>query len=255
MHQFKLAMRARTHPETEVLQPVQPIDYSSTDESSRSAHRRSPAQVEAVIEHLVIDLRPTPSRRIALRLAAGIATGEAVSVAAVGLLLGYRPDMAAAILTPMFWMKLAYALALGLLALATAERLAQPGVGVAARARWLPLPLAVVAVLAALQLSDAPPDARLPMVMGGSAAECPWLILAFAAPPLVGLVAAARTLAPTRLRLAGAAIGLAAGGLGAAAYAFHCPESTAPFLVIWYSFGIGLSALTGALVGPRVLRW
>ena len=255
MHQHKLAMRARTRPETEVLRLVQPIDYRSTDDSSLSARHRSPARVEAVIEDLVINLRPTPSRSIALRFAAGIATGEALSVAAVGLLLGYRRDMAEAILTRMFWIKLAYALALGLLALATAARLAQPGVGVAARARWLPLPLAFVAVLAALQLSVAPPDARLPMVMGGSAAQCPWCILAFAAPPLVGLIAAARTLAPTRLRLAGGAIGLAAGGLGAAAYALHCQEWTAPFLAVWYSFGIGLCALTGAFIGPQVLRW
>ena len=62
-------------------------------------------------------------------------------------------------------------------------------------------------------------------------------------------------LAPTRLTLAGALAGLFAGGMGAFVYAFHCPETAAPFVALWYSAGILLTTALGALLGPRLLRW
>jgi hypothetical protein len=61
--------------------------------------------------------------------------------------------------------------------------------------------------------------------------------------------------APTRLRLAGAAAGLAAGATGAAVYSLHCPELAAPFLGTWYVIGVLIPTAAGALIGPRVLRW
>jgi hypothetical protein len=69
------------------------------------------------------------------------------------------------------------------------------------------------------------------------------------------LIGAIRGLAPVRLRLAGAAAGLTAGGLAAAIYSLHCPESAAPFVAIWYTLGILLPAAVGAVAGPRLLRW
>ena len=62
-------------------------------------------------------------------------------------------------------------------------------------------------------------------------------------------------LAPTRLRLAGASVGLLAGAAGACVYAFHCPELAAPFLGTWYVLGMAIPTALGALLGPRVLRW
>ena len=93
------------------------------------------------------------------------------------------------------------------------------------------------------------------MLMGGSAAVCPWWIMAFSVPPLAGLVWALRGLAPTRPGLTGALAGLAAGGAGAAAYALHCPEPTAPFLAVWYTLGVAGAGALGWIAGPRALRW
>ena len=217
--------------------------------------RPSRIDLDAVTRELVHDLRPIRRYSVAVRLAAGLAGGAVISVVGVGLLLGFRPDMAVAMRTSMFWVKLAYVLALGLLSIGVAERLTRPGVQAGGRARWLLLPLGLVALVALVQLRSAPTGLRLSMVMGGSAAQCPWWIIAFSAPPLAGLIVAARSLAPTSLRLAGASIGLAAGGFGAAAYALHCQESAGPFLAIWYSLGMGLAAVAGALLGPRALRW
>jgi hypothetical protein len=233
---------------------VQPTDYSSFGEPTQSRHSR-PVDLDPVVGQLVRNLRPTLRHSVTVRLTAGLASGTVISVLGVGLLLGYRPDMAVAMRTSMFWVKLAYALALGLLSIGVAECLTRPGVQAGGRARWLLLPLGLVVLVALVQLGSAPAGLRHSMVMGDSAARCPWWIIAFSAPPLGGLIAAARSLAPTRLRLAGASIGLAAGGFGAAAYALHCTETGGAFLAIWYSLGIGLATLAGALLGPRALRW
>ena len=74
-------------------------------------------------------------------------------------------------------------------------------------------------------------------------------------PVFVAVVWAMQGLAPTRLRLAGAAAGLVSGSLGALVYALHCPELAAPFLGPWYLLGVLIPAGVGALLGPRLLRW
>ena len=64
-----------------------------------------------------------------------------------------------------------------------------------------------------------------------------------------------KELAPTRLRLAGATAGLAAGSAAALVYCLHCPELAAPFVGFWYVLGMLIPAAAGALIGPRLLRW
>jgi len=91
--------------------------------------------------------------------------------------------------------------------------------------------------------------------LGHSWSVCPWRVLALSGPIFLGLLWAFRAFAPTQLRLAGALAGVSAGALGAMVYGLHCPESSALFLLTWYSLGIGLAAAVGALLGPRLLRW
>jgi hypothetical protein len=66
---------------------------------------------------------------------------------------------------------------------------------------------------------------------------------------------ALKGLAPTRLRLAGAAAGWLSGALAALVYCLHCPEIEAPFVGIWYLLGMSIPTLAGGLLGPRLLRW
>src|SRR5262249_599157 len=115
--------------------------------------------------------------------------------------------------------------------------------------------LVVVAGLAVLQLTEAPAAIRTDLVLATSALVSPWLIALPATPFIAGLFWAGRGLAPTQLRAAGFATGLAAGGLAAWVYAFHCPESGVPFIAIWYTAGIAIAGLIGLLLGPRLLRW
>jgi hypothetical protein len=210
---------------------------------------------EALLERLTGELRPVSRLLVMRRLLIGVGAGAAVSGVLTAVTLGLRPDMADAAREAMFWVKLAYTLTLGGVALWACERLARPAGAAGGRWPWLLAPLVLLAGLAAWQLARAPAPMRMPLVMGHSHTVCPWCILAFSLPPLIGLVWAVRGLAPTRLRLMGVMIGLAAGGTGASLYALHCNESAAPFLAVWYTAGVALAGLLGWLLGPRALRW
>jgi hypothetical protein len=200
----------------------------------------------------LVPVRPSFVQR---RLLAGSGVGALISIALVLALLGPRPDMNKAMATAMFWLKLAYPLSLAVVAGLAAERLARPAARARGRIAWLAMPLLAVGALAVGQFLAASPASREALVMGGSARLCPFLVFAAALPPLLGLVWAMRGLAPTRLAETGAIIGLAAGGTGAFAYAWHCTEWGAPFLALWYSLGILAAVMLGALLGPLLLRW
>jgi hypothetical protein len=63
-----------------------------------------------------------------------------------------------------------------------------------------------------------------------------------------------RRLAFIRPRLAGAMLGLAAGALIAAAYAWHCPHDQPLYVGVWYTTPIVLLAGLGAVLGGRLFR-
>jgi hypothetical protein len=204
---------------------------------------------------LSTDLAPVSPAQVSRRLLLGLGSGLLISIVLVLAILGPRPDMGPAMHTMMFWAKLIYPLSLAAIAAFALERLARPAASAGSRVVWLPLPFILVILLALIAVIVAPPSARNAMLMGHSARLCPFLVFAFAVPPLAGLVWAMRGLAPTRLRESGLVIGLAAGGAGAFAYAWHCNETGAPFLAAWYSLGIAAAAFLGWLAGPRLLRW
>jgi hypothetical protein len=181
--------------------------------------------------------------------------GAAVALPIMLWHLGFNPDLVADARTPMFWVKWGF---VGLLLAASAilvVRVARPG------QPWRRAMLAVTAppialwALAVAVLVTTPASERLAAVMGSSWDSCPINIVLLSLPAFVLLFGVVRTLAPTRLRLAGAATGLLAGTLGTGVYLLHCPEYAAPFLAVWYLLGMTIPAIAGALIGPRTLRW
>lgn len=208
-----------------------------------------------LIDRLARDLQPVPRRPIARLFALGIGAGAAIAAIAMLLWLGLRPDLAAAIGTPVFWIKFGYTLALTFLGLAAVQKLARPQ----GRTTWPWLAgaglMLVLALAAWWQWSAAPPDAARLLVLGSSALVCPWYILALSLPVLACIMAALRRMAPARPALAGWAAGCLAGGTGAWVYSFHCTENGLAFLLIWYSLGILAVAAIGALLGRLLLRW
>lgn len=177
------------------------------------------------------------------------------SLAITGGMLHFNRMLARELLEPMFWVREGFCVSLGLLALIGMARLARPG-RVLGR-----VPAGIAGILFGIwiwSIADlllAPADQRASLWLGTTAAVCPFLIALVAAPLLVAMLWILRGLAPTRLRLAGAVAGFAAGSLGALAYSLHCPELTIPFVATWYFLGILIPTALGAWCGPRVLRW
>jgi hypothetical protein len=208
-----------------------------------------------LIDRLVADLKPVPPAAVARRIGAGLVVGVAVSAVLMKLMLGIRPDLAEAAATGAFWMKFAYTAVLAGLGTVAILRMARPG----GRPRGAAIATAIVvlafAALALIQFSLAPTAARGPLVMGASANVCPWNIVILSVPVFIGAFWSLRGLAPTRLTLAGAVAGLFAGAFGALVYSFHCDESGMPFVAIWYTAGIVIPGLAGALLGRLMLRW
>jgi hypothetical protein len=210
-------------------------------------------KTDALIDRL--SAQAEPPRAVVATLLLGVGAGAAVSFAAMVLWLGIRPDIAQAIATPGYWMKFFYTLLFAALGLWTLERLARPGTTARRQAVFAALPFAAVALMGAMRLGMAPAASRMPMMMGHSSHVCPWRIAILALPIFAGAFWALRRLAPTRPVPAGLCAGLAAGAAGAFVYAFHCDESTAPFIALWYSLGIALVGLGGAALGRFALRW
>ena len=144
---------------------------------------------------------------------------------------------------------------MALAGLALVARLGRPGVSGGAAWWGVLLPVLLVWTMAAWQWAQAAPADRPALLWGQTWRGCLVSIGWIALPVFVATLGALRQLAPTRPSLAGAAAGLLAGGAGAAAYALHCPEMTAPFLAVWYVLGMAVPVLLGALLGPRLLRW
>ena len=210
---------------------------------------------EELIGALARDVKPVPRSAIERRIAVGIGAGAVIAVLLIAALLGFRPDLGLAMRGFPFWMKWGYTISLGIGAVFVIERLARPDT---AHLRWLWLLSAPILLLAGIGVAEvvhAPTGALLDMWLGQSWDRCPWIVVLLSLPIFSGLLWSFRRFAPTRLRAAGAAAGLAAGAWAATLYCLHCPEASAIFVLTWYSLGIALATGLGALLGPRVLRW
>lgn len=210
---------------------------------------------DELIARLARDVRPVRRAAIGRRLAAGLMCGALVSAGYMAFALGVRPDIGTAIGGFSFWMKWAYTISLSVAALAMTIQLARPN---SDRLRWIwviAIPVLLLSGVGVVELIRTPRGEWLAMWLGESWMYCPWRVLTLAMPIFAGLLWSFRRLAPTRLRAAGAAAGLAAGAFAATVYCLHCPEVSALFVLTWYSLGIFLAAGLGALLGPRLLRW
>lgn len=196
--------------------------------------------------------RPPP-RRGAWALILAIAAGLVI---AAGLLLSFdmvRPDIGTAMMPVM--MKAGFAAAIAAACLPLLVRLARPGRPLGAALALLG-GFAICTICAfVIAMMGAEPSERMSAFLSGN---LPWCVLGV---PLLAAPAAAllfwfmRGLAPTNLAGAGAAIGAVSGGVGAMAYAMYCPTDSMGFVTLWYSIAIAFSAVLGAILGARLLRW
>lgn len=196
-----------------------------------------------------------PQTRLQLPNAAfrAIAAGLAVGIALVIVFLKVRPDIGVAI--PIVLAKAAFSALASAAAIPLLLQLARPGRAPGWRVAGLIGFFVLAAIVAATGLLGTPPENRMAVWTGGKFPWCVALIPLLAAPAGGFLFWLMRDLAPTRLGLSGAALGAAAGGIGAMSYAMYCPMDSQAFVATWYSVAIGLCAAIGALVGTRFMRW
>lgn len=195
---------------------------------------------------------PAPSRwrlKLAITLLAGLAA--AVILVAIGL--GVRPDIGVARMPVM--MKAMFSAAAAVAILPIAARLMRPGRPLGWRIGAIVLFLGVCMIATVVALMGEMPEHRWEAWMGGAFPWCIVLIPVLAAPTAAGLTWLMRAFAPTRLAMAGAAIGAVSGGVGAMAYAMYCPTDSVAFITTWYAVAIAVCAALGALIVSRLLRW
>ncbi len=212
-------------------------------------------KTDELVSMLATGVAPVPRRAAHRRLALAVSLGLPLSLLILLVDYGVRRDLVQVMFWPMFWVKVLFPACIAVSGFVMLNRLARPGVRV--HQSWLgsALPVLLVWALATIAWSHAPPEARMPMLMGATWKSCAFSICWIGLPVFVAAMVAMRSLAPTHPALAGAAVGALAGGAGAAVYALHCMELAAPFLAVWYVGGIALAVAIGAAVGSRLLRW
>ena len=211
-------------------------------------------RTDDLIAQLSDGLEPVKSGAVGRLLAGAVLLGIAGSIVVMLGVLGLRYDFATAITSFGMWTKLVYTFAIAAFGFWLVERAGRPGAEMTRPLLLLALPVLAILLLSALQMSA--PQADMPgLVLGHSSRVCAFLVTVTALPTLAATFWALRKLAPTQLTLAGAGAGLFAGAVGAFVYSFHCTEGAAPFIAIWYTLGIVVTAAVGALLGPRLLRW
>jgi hypothetical protein len=197
-------------------------------------------------------LRPRP---LMATLMLGLIPSLAIALAAVWLTLGFRPDLAVAMVTPVSVPRILLTLALGLVAMRIALLLARPEGRDTARL-W---PVAVVGAAAlglfAWAYVTTPAEARQMATVGKTITTCLVAIPLLSVLPVASLLYALRQGATTAPARAGFVAGLAGSGLSAAVYALHCTEDSPLFYVTWYGLAIMMVTLVSTLIGARVLRW
>lgn len=205
--------------------------------------------IQALVDDLepVHTLRPKRSIAVSLALTAGL-------LLFVVWRLGMREDLMAGQPDSMFLLRGGILALLGLASAWSVMAMASPSVGrhgygwQVALAAALLFPLAALIVMASPAPIPEMGDMQTGMqclrmsVMGGFAIAVP-------------LILHLRRGAPTSPERAGWLTGLAAGGLGAFAYGFHCPFDSIVYIGLWYSLAVGITAVAGRLIVPRLIRW
>jgi hypothetical protein len=207
-----------------------------------------------LIAALAADPVPEPIR-LGRRVALALVVGLAASVALYWLLLGPRPDVAAAADTMRFWLKFVDSFAFALPTLLLTLRLAHPDAKPRTLALWLLAPFILLAAGVVVELLVVPRSEWMSRLMGTTAMHCTVTIPMLAAPILAGLIVALRAGAPLHPGLTGAIAGAASAGVAALVYASSCPGDSPLFVATWYPLATLICMGVGAAAGRAFLTW
>ncbi|OZI19773.1 hypothetical protein CAL26_19560 [Bordetella genomosp. 9] len=212
-------------------------------------------RTQDLVTRLAGNLAPVPRNAVPRTLNRALMAGLAGNTALLVALYGFGSDMPEQLLTAMFWMRLAFPLAIIAAALKLTERLARPGAPSALA--WLTAiaPIATMLLVAAGFQAATPSDYRLQLVVGAGWRTTTAGVVLLSLPSLATAMHALKNLAPTRLAAAGAGAGVLAGAQGLLVYSLYCPEMPVSFWSVWHVLAIAVTTGIGAAMAPRYLRW
>lgn len=212
-------------------------------------------KTDELVRLLSTNVEVTDTRRVLRELILAVTAGTLAALAIVLVARGVRPDIHD--LHALAFLVLKVGLGIGVVAGGSIYlvRLARPGGERTMTPMVASWPLVAVGLLAAAGLMAAPLWHWRGMAMGDAWVECLMSIPLIAIVPFAAVVWALRRMAPTDLVRAGAFAGLVAGGISTIGYGLHCMGDSLPFIAVWYGATLLLCTLTGALLGPRLLRW
>lgn len=204
------------------------------------------------VDFLATGAGPAPVFNISLRLGVAVLVGLAASLG-IGMVLNGLP--LPSLSTSGRWFTASYAVAMLASTWALLRRLARPVSRVGGPLWAVVLTVLVMGGVGINAAVSEPEMSFAEMWDDPSWMVCSWLILLYSLPALAAALWALRELAPTRLRLTGFAAGMFAGAQGVLGYALTSPDDSLLFVAIWYTLGMLLTGVLGALLGPKALRW
>jgi hypothetical protein len=212
-------------------------------------------KTDELIDLLSTGIEPIDTQRVTRTLWMAVIAGLILAVLTCIVTRGIRPDMGDPGVLGFVLIKIAFGVAVTVVGAHFLLRHARPG---GEDSAWLFLagaPFAVLIAIAGATLLSAPVSHWGHLLMGQRWLACLLTIPLIALVPFAVIIGAIRMAAPTNLLRTGALAGLVAGGISAAAYAFHCPDDSLPFVALWYGGTIGFCTFGGAALGPRLLHW
>ncbi len=212
-------------------------------------------KTDDLIEVLGTNVEPVRGGHLRGALIMALLVGGSIAMCLVLVIFGAPKSGFGTEYTALQFLGLAFTCGLVLAGASYLLRAARPGGSGRAPFAVIVLLFLVMFLSGFVVLALARPESWGRMVFGPQWAPCLICIPLFAITPFVLLVLAQRKEAPTNLTWSGAIAGLVAGALGAAAFAFHHPGGSDPFIALWYGGSIILCAIIGGALGPRLLRW
>jgi hypothetical protein len=212
-------------------------------------------RTDDLIDLLATAQQPQPRQPPSLAIAVGGAVGLCLAIALTCITLGIRSDLFAAWSHPAVWLKLSITSLIVISAGSAARRLSLPGRDWRGAKYILAVTFIAVMLWAVADLIARPIGQWAGCIEGHDWSMCLIAIPLLSLLPMLTMGVAMRRLAPTRLRIAGALLGLASGAVGAMAFTLYCQDDAVSFVALWYGVALALSAVIGCILGPKLLRW
>lgn len=206
----------------------------------------------------LIDLlsQDTPVRfRLGRLMFSALVIGAILSAIMLVVTIGVRPHISDALQNGRVIFKLVVTMALAVTAFNLALNVGKPGIALGRHVLALGVPLAILILGVTFELLAVPAGQWEANLVGRYSSYCLIYIPLLSFAPFAAFFWALKHAAPEDSGFAGAAMGLASAGIGAAIYAWHCPDDSPLFVATWYVIAIVVVTLLGYFVGRRWLVW